>query len=254
MEAGMDRKSVRLLEAKVDDDQGSFSGYGAIFGTEDTLGDVIQKGAFKATLKAWKGRGKFPPMLLQHGQGGGFFGGGGAEDLLPVGQWTEMREDDSGLPVRGKLFALNTDKGQYIYEGLKSGVLDGLSIGYKTKQFVAGTRAGEPERTITEVDLWEVSIVTFPANTQARVTAVKNLSLEQVRDLEGALREGGLSQKDRQWAVTAFKRLLQREAGAPISTHREHAVPADSDQELVELLELYHKSTAFLVREALKRR
>ncbi len=252
-EPGMERKSVRLLEAKVEDDQGSFSGYGAIFGNdvndEDLGGDVILKGAFTNTLKAWKKRGKFPPMLLQHGMGGGFFGGGGAEDLLPVGQWTDMREDDRGLPVRGKLFAMNTDKGQYIYEGLKSGVLDGLSIGYKAKRFKDGTRAGEPERTIIEADLWEASIVTFPMNTLARVTAVKNISFDQARRMEDVLRDEGLSARGSKRAVSVLRSILQRDAGAQIVSPRDE-VP---DEELSQLLELYNKGNAFLAREALRR-
>lgn len=245
----LERRAVRLVEMKADADPGSFSGYGAIFGNEDALGDVIQKGAFKATLKTWKGRGKFPPMLLQHGIGGGFFWGGGAEDLLPVGQWTEMREDDHGLPVKGKLFALNTDKGQYIYEGLRSGVLDGLSIGYKTKQFVAGTRAGEPKRTITEVDLWEVSIVTFPANTEARVTAVKNLSVAELRELEGILGDRGLSRTDRVNAVTAFKRwVLQRDAGAHSGRPRDDVVPEEELDIAVDLLRRISASMMGLIK------
>lgn len=244
----LERRDVRLVETKLDSTPGAFSGYGAIFGTEDNLGDVIEEGAFKNTLKEWKKeRGKWPPMLLQHG--GGFFGGG-AEDMLPVGQWTDMQENRRGLKVEGQLFALSTEKGQYIYEGLRSGVLDGLSIGFRTRQFVQGTKPGEPDRTLTEIDLWEVSIVTFPANPQARVTAVKNLSIEQIRDLEGALRDGGLSQSDGRRAVAAFKRWLQRDAGAPTSTPRDEALP---DEELAQLVELIEKATARFVREALRR-
>jgi hypothetical protein len=102
---------------------------------------------------------------------------------------------------------------------------------------------------LTELDLWEVSIVTFPANPKARVTAVKSLTVEQLRDLEGILREGGLSQRDRIWAVSAFKRWLQRDAGAPISMPRDEAVPDD----VAELVKLIEQGTARFVREALRR-
>ncbi len=242
----MERRNVRLLEAKLDDQPGAFSGYGAIFGEEDALGDVIQEGAFTNTLREWKKElGKWPPMLLQHG-GGSFFGAG-AEDMLPVGQWTEMQENKRGLKVEGQLFALSTEKGQYIYEGLKSGVLDGLSIGYKTRQFIQGTKPGEPDRTLTEIDLWEVSIVTFPANRLARVIGVKTLSVEQLRELEGALHDGGLSRADARRGVVAFKRWLQRDAGAPNSRPCDEAVPA----ELQAVLDALERSTAFLMREAL---
>ncbi|MGE3651811.1 MAG: HK97 family phage prohead protease, partial [Reyranellaceae bacterium] len=123
---------------------GSFSGYGAVFGNVDTYGDVIEGGAFKDTLRTWEDKGKYPPMLLQHG--GGFLGG--ADDLLPVGKWTSMAENSRGLKVEGQLFALQTERGQYLYEGLKSGALDGLSIGYRAKEFVLGTKPGEPRRRL----------------------------------------------------------------------------------------------------------
>lgn len=207
----LERRDIRLIETKLADEPGAFSGYGAIFGNEDAFGDVIQEGAFTNTLKEWKeDRGKWPPMLLAHG--GGFFGGS-AEDSIPVGQWTSMEENRRGLKVEGQLFAMDTEKGKYIYAGLKSGVLDGLSIGFRTRQFVQGTKPNEPDRTLTEIDLWEVSIVTFPANSRARISTVKQFSIEQMRELEGILGERGLSRTDRVKAIAAFKQFfLQREA------------------------------------------
>jgi hypothetical protein len=242
----LERREVRLTETKATGKTGAFSGYGAVFNNEDAMGDVIQEGAFASSLKEWEQRGKLPPMLLQHG--GGFFGGS-ADGLLPVGQWTDMEENTRGLKVDGQLFALSTERGQYIYEGLKAGVLDGLSIGFKTKQFIQGTKPGEPDRTLTEIDLWEVSIVTFPANPKARVTAVKALSVEQLRELEGILHDGGLSRADARRGVVAFKRWLQRDAGAPDRKPRDEAVP-DEAQEILGILD---RSTGLLVREALRR-
>lgn len=147
---------------------GVLSGYGAVFGNKDSYGDVIAKGAFKDSLRDWKKRDSLPKMLLQHG---GFIGP--AEDGIPVGKWTDMREDDTGLYVEGELFALDTQKGRYIHEGLKSGALDGLSIGYVAREVAYGKKPEEPARTIKKIDLFEVSIVTFPANSEARVGAVK---------------------------------------------------------------------------------
>lgn len=210
----MDRLEVKLLEIKADDEPGTFSGYGAIFGNEDAQNDVIRRGAFKQTLREWNDRGKFPPMLLQHGGMGGFMGPR-PDDLLPVGAWTEMREDGRGLPVKGRLFALGTERGQYIYEGLKAGSLDGLSIGYKAREFVQGTRPGEPDRILTDVDLWEVSIVTFPANPKARISTVKSFTTDEVRELEGRLRDAGLSRTDCPKAVAVLRQWLQRDAGEP---------------------------------------
>ncbi len=229
----MERLDVRLIETKASDTPGTFSGYGAVFGNVDAAGDVIQAGAFADTLKEWKGRGKWPPMLLQHG--GGFFGGG-ADDMLPVGQWTEMQENQRGLKVEGQLFALGTERGQYIYEGLKSGALDGLSIGFETRESITGTRPGEPDRILTNVDLWEVSIVTFPANPKARVTTVKAMTTEHKRELEDRLREAGLSHGHCQRAVAVFQRWLQREAGAPGHGQRDAAPPDPVEAEILAAL------------------
>lgn len=198
------------------DKQGAFSGYGAMFGNVDSYGDVIEKGAFKDTLRAWEDKGKYPPMLLQHG--GGMFGGT-ADDLLPVGKWTSMEENSRGLKVEGELFALNTERGQYIYEGLKAGALDGLSIGYKTIKFRNGSKASDPRRYLEKLDLMELSIVTFPANDKARVGAVKNEF--DPRELEAALRDATLSRSDAVKAVAVFRKFLQREAEDPATSPRD---------------------------------
>jgi len=191
--------------------QGTFSGYGAVFGNRDSYGDVIDKGAFKSTLREWEEKGKLPPMLLQHG--GGIFGGG-ADDMLPVGKWTAMEENARGLKVEGQLFALGTERGQYIHEGLKAGALDGLSIGYRPRKWTSGTKAGEPRRTLHEVELVELSIVTFPANDKARVGSVKAAdSIKTIRDFEGFLRDvGGFSHAAaKAIAARGFKRSEPRD-------------------------------------------
>jgi HK97 family phage prohead protease len=167
---------------------GTFSGYGSVSGNVDSYGDVIAPGAFRDTLRAWQDKGKYPPMLLQHG--GGMFGGS-ADDLLPVGKWTSMEENTKGLKAEGALFALNTSRGQYIYEGMKAGSLDGLSIGYNVKEFVAGTKPGEPRRKLTNIDLVELSIVTFPANDKARIGNVKASDIKTIREFEDFLRDVG---------------------------------------------------------------
>lgn len=212
----MDR--VRFdMEVKFSSDKtGVFSGYGAIFGNVDSYGDVIEKGAFKETLRAWEDKGKYPPMLLQHG--GGMFGGT-ADDLLPVGKWTSMEENSKGLKVEGELFALNTERGQYLYEGLKARALDGLSIGYRVKKFTQGTKPSEPRRKLEQIDLMELSIVTFPANDKSRVGSVK--SDFDARELEAMLREATLSRSDAVKAVATFRKWLRREAEAPATSPRD---------------------------------
>jgi HK97 family phage prohead protease len=148
---------------------GTFSGYGAFFGNVDAYGDVIAKGAFKDTLRDWRKDKRLPPMLVQHG---GWMMSD--QDGLPIGKWTAMGEDEKGLTVEGRLINLDTERGKAIYGAMKEGVLDGLSIGYRAKEFALGTKPEEPRRTLKKVDLIEVSVVTFPANGEARVQAVKS--------------------------------------------------------------------------------
>lgn len=172
---------------------GTFTGYGAVFGNVDSHGDVIEKGAFASSLRAWKAKGKLPPMLLQHG---GFFAS--VDDALPVGKWISMEEDTRGLKVEGQLFALDTERGRYLHEGLKSGALDGLSIGYRAKRSVMGTRSGEPRRRLQEIDLFELSIVVFPSNDEARIGTAKARPGEVMtnpRAFERFLRAAGFPRK-----------------------------------------------------------
>lgn len=213
----MDRLRLDMEVKFASDKTGVFSGYGGVTGNKDGGGDLIAKGAFRDTLREWQDKGKYPPMLLQHG--GGFLGG--AMDQLPVGKYTDMEENAKGLKVEGELFALNTERGQYIHEGMKSGSLDGLSIGYRVKEFVLGTKPTEPRRTIKSLDLVEVSIVTFPMNDKARIGAVK--SDFDPRELEAMLREATLSRSDAVKAVATFRKWLQREAGEPTTSPRDEA-------------------------------
>lgn len=196
---------------------GVFSGYGAVFGNTDTYGDVLERGAFKQTLREWEERGKFPPMLLQHG-GGGLFGGS-ADDLIPVGKWTAMEENSKGLKVEGELFARDTDRGRYLFESMKAGALDGLSIGFRTVKFRQGTKAGEPRRYLEAVELRELSIVTFPANDRARISSVKSEEidlLDTLSDCIAFLREAGgdvFSKRAANDFVGRIARIARREAG-----------------------------------------
>lgn len=168
----------------------SFTGYGAVFGNVDSYGDVIQPGAFADTLSTAKKSGQWPAMLLQHG---GF--GLGAEDMTPIGVWTELSEDGHGLKVSGQL--ADTQRGRDAYALMKMSpraAITGLSIGYIPKEFEQGTKPGEPRRKLKRVDLIEVSLVTFPANPKARVSSVK--SAADIRILEQALRDAGLSRSE----------------------------------------------------------
>lgn len=166
-------------------DTGEFEGYGAFFGNVDAHGDAIEPGAFAATLAARKAQGR-PPVPMHFNHGSALFGGESA-----VGVWRDMSEDAKGLRVRGRISGMNTDRGRYYFERVKDGAISGLSIGFRIPQggSTPGPKGG-PQRVIKAIDLVEVSIVDDPANTLARVDAVK---LAGIADLEELLRRGGLS-------------------------------------------------------------
>jgi len=199
----IERKHAATAEFKMaDGDAMEFEGYG----------DLILKGAFTATLREAKRTGVWPAMLLQHG--GGFFGD--AEGQTPIGIWTDIFEDDRGLVCKGKLAP--TDRGEEVYALMKMTprpAIDGLSIDYRAKEFVQGTKPSEPNRTLKVVDLFEISCVTFPMNGRARLTNVKSDDdRPTIRDAEDALREAGFSRNEAKAILASgFKTLPQRDAG-----------------------------------------
>lgn len=208
----LEHKTFASFEFKVDDGADAartFTGYGSVFDTIDSYGDTIVKGAFKGSLKEWKSKGKLPKLLLQHG--GGWLMAS-ADDMVPIGKWEEMKEDDHGLFVRGRLFDLDTDRAKAVYVAMKEGELDGLSIGFRTKKWKFDEDTDI--RTLTEIELWECSIVTFPANDPARISSVKaDGMLPTERDFETFLRDAGFSTRQAKVIVAdGFEHYL-REAG-----------------------------------------
>jgi HK97 family phage prohead protease len=191
MTLGIERR-VTAFEFKVSDSgpAGSFEGYGSVFNNEDGNGDMMLPGSFTKTLADYQAKSKMPKMLLNHGGLAGW-GSPSPEDLLPIGKWTALSEDTHGLQCKGQLIALDTETGKRVHAAMKEGQLDGLSIGYRAKDFVRGSAANEPRRTIKAVDLIEISPVTFPANASALVTSVKSAGIRTIRDFEEFLRDAG---------------------------------------------------------------
>lgn len=180
------------LQIKATGDDGTVEGYGSVFGVRDNYDDVIAKGAFVQSMKDHKAAGTMPAMLWQH------------DADKPIGVWTEMAEDEKGLRIKGQL-AMETVKGKEAHALLKMGALNGLSIGFMSKEW-AYDRETEV-RTLTAIDLWEVSLVTFPANEKARVTNVKSADeMATPKDAEKALRDAGFSKSD----ATAFVSRVMR--------------------------------------------
>ncbi len=139
---------------------GEFSGYASLFHVRDGGGDIIQPGAFAATLRRRAARGV--RMLYQH------------DPARPIGVWLALREDARGLYAHGRL-AMTSAAGREVAALLRAGALDGLSIGFRTLR--ASRDPLRKARLIHAVDLWEISLVTFPMLPGARVRHVKAASL-----------------------------------------------------------------------------
>ena len=193
------KKLTFYSDVKAVNDKGTFTGYGSIFGNEDQGSDIMQKGAFTKSLEnrpAPKVK-----MLYQH------------KTDEPIGVFEDMYEDEKGLFVKGRL-AMGTQKGREAYELLKMGALDGMSIGFRAdpdKQGYNENKRGT--RTLKEVDLMEISLVTFPMNERALIENVK-ASQKNIREWEKILRDaGGLSRTEAKIGAKALSESLsQRDA------------------------------------------
>lgn len=200
---------------------GTIEGHGAIFGNVDAGCDIIEAGAFADSLKS----GAKVRMLWQH------------DPRSPIGVWDDVREDDRGLWVKGRILG-DVDQGREATALVRAGAIDGLSIGYCTQEFRETRLDDLWVRVIEKADLWEVSLVTFPMNRLATIDAVKAATMSQ-RDFEhqlvsetrlsrrvvGALMGGGFK------AVQALKGSGLKESG-PGETHGE-----THDQDYSDLLE-----------------
>lgn len=212
----MQNLTCNLRELKFAADEGaqamSFTGYGAVFGNVDSYGDVIEAGAFSKFLADVKaGNQPWPAMLSQHG---GWQMS--AEDMTPIGVWTDFSEDGHGLKVEGQL--ADTPRGREMHALMKMSprpAIDGMSIGYIAKEWEPRTKPEDPKRRLKRIDLIEVSIVTRPANGKARVESVKHDWTE--RDFERLLtRDAGLSRSEALVVINqGFKSLIaMRDAGS----------------------------------------
>jgi hypothetical protein len=182
---------------------GIFEGYATLFEREDLSHDVVAPGAFTESL-ARRGAAGIK-MLFQH------------DPNQPIGVWEVIRQDVRGLYVRGRL-ETEVAKAQEVLALMRAGALDGLSIGFKAERSRRDPKRGV--RRLEKIDLWEISVVTFPMLPEARVTSVKARPFSGIvpteREFERWLtRDAGLSRSEAR-AVTAFglKGLMaSRDAG-----------------------------------------
>lgn len=170
----MDKKTAPLLEIKALKDSGEFEGYGSTFGGEpDAYGDVIADGAYSDSLAAHKAKGTMPKLFWQH------------NTSEPIGKWLEASEDTHGLLLKGKL-NMDVQRGREAHALLKAGDIDGLSIGYRIKEYSVDTDSGV--WTLEKLDLIEVSVVSVGANENAVVSSVK--AAKAAHDLLERLKAG----------------------------------------------------------------
>jgi HK97 family phage prohead protease len=152
-------------------DHVTVAGHASLWGAPDQGGDIVERGACAASLQRLRAEGSTVKMLWQH------------DPAQPIGIWDEVREDDRGLYVRGRILA-DVEKGREAAALVRAGAIDGLSIGYRT---VRATKDAQGRRRLLELELWEVSLVTFPMLRSARLSAKGDLAL--LHDLEAAARD-----------------------------------------------------------------
>ena len=174
------KNSGFALDVKAISDDGTFEGYGSVFGVVDSYREVVRPGAFMASLTKRKAKGI--KLLWQH------------DSEQPIGVYEDLAEDSKGLWCKGRLLKDVSPKAAEAYGLLREGALDGLSIGYREIRTEKDTeRPGVVN--LLELDLREISIVTFAANEKARVETVKSILaggvLPTVREFEEHLRDAG---------------------------------------------------------------
>lgn len=175
-------KQFAFKADKVSDD-GTFSGYGSVFGNIDAYGEIVEAGAFSESIKRIKSSGDPLPMLWQH------------HSWEPIGGYDVLAEDDHGLKVEGWLMIEDIPLAKQAHALMKRRVVKGLSIGYYVEDESFNSKTGV--LTLKKLDLREISPVTFPANELAGVDAVKAMTrdgrIPTPKEFEAFLREAGFS-------------------------------------------------------------
>lgn len=188
-------------------DTGEFTGYASVFDNMDYYRDVIRKGAFLDTIAKWKKLGRFPPLLWQH------------MAACPLGPHLDMYEDDHGLYVHARLLVDEIPQAKQAHALLKAKVIGGMSIGFDVMEDGADYDGKTNVWNLTALELWENSLVTFPANEEAQVDEVKSIlasgKLPAPSEFEGLLREAGFTRSQAKW-ITSKGYVGLRDAGLPL--------------------------------------
>ena len=170
--AGLEHKFLPLNGDVTITNGSEIEGYASYFGVPDQSNDVVEAGAYGTSLKALADRGRTVKMLWQH------------DPTQPIGVWSEVHEDAKGLYVKGRILP-ESAKGAEAIRLVEAGAIDGLSIGYRTVKAVKNTKG---QRLLSELELWEVSLVTFPMLPEARIGAKGDLPIDaELRELVAVL-------------------------------------------------------------------
>ena len=194
-------------------DEGEFEGYASMFSVEDSHGDTVKKGAFKAGLQKLAKEKRKIKMLFNH------------DRFSPIGVFKEADEDSKGLFVRGKL-TLGVQKADETRLLMLDEAVDSMSIGGYVRKELWDTKTSK--RELIEIELREISPVVFPALDQARILSVKSLTDDvPMSDVELVLRDAGFTLKE-------SKRLISIIKGS--KTHRDVEGVSKQLQSLTNLL------------------
>lgn len=201
------KRKVRNFQfsVKAVDETGHFSGYGSVYNVIDAYRERVAPGAFAESLRKWQTRGRLPPVLWQH------------RSAEPVGPFTKMVEDEHGLYVEGHLLVSDVQRAREARALMQSKAVDGLSIGFNS--IVEEWNKEEEVITLKEIDLWEVSIVTFPANQESLIMEVRGLFADSgapsIKEIEEILRDAGFSRTQAKALVGhGYEGLLRDVAGS----------------------------------------
>lgn len=193
-------KSIELDLKSLKDD-GTFTGYGSVFGVVDKGRDIVEAGAFSESLKRWSASGRSVPTLWQH------------KTDEPIGSWSNLKEDDHGLLGDSGLWLEDAPYARIAHKGMKTKTITGLSIGYRVKREEFDKKTGNTR--LLELDLVEISVVTNPMNDDARVASVKSMieagQLPTLPQFEDFLREAGFTKsQSKAIAGGGLSKLLAR--------------------------------------------
>ena len=199
------------FEIKSISDSGAFTGYGSVFGVKDSYSDIVIKGAFTNSLNQWKEKGRLPALLWQHKMD------------EPIGYYTKMVEDENGLYLEGQLLIDDDPLAKRAHAHMRAKSLSGLSIGYVLNDYDYDKE--KSAFILKDIDLWEVSVVTFPANDEARIDNVKSIfesgDIPPPREIERVLRDVGLSRTQaKAFMSEGYASLKQRD----VSNSEENAI------------------------------